>query len=73
MQDRAGVICGESDAVPAMPDVTYAAKRSHAIHGTYWHNNIGEVMSHGCVNRPMDIASWIYEWTPIGTPVLIVA
>lgn len=34
-----------------------------AIHSTYWHNNFGEPMSHGCVNvRPED-AKWIFRWT----------
>jgi hypothetical protein len=34
-----------------------------AIHSTYWHNNFGEPMSHGCVNvRPED-ALWIFRWT----------
>jgi len=34
-----------------------------AIHSTYWHNNYGEPMSHGCVNvRPED-AKWIFRWT----------
>jgi hypothetical protein len=34
-----------------------------AIHSTYWHNNFGEPMSHGCVNvRPQD-AKWLFRWT----------
>lgn len=34
-----------------------------AIHSTFWHNNFGEPMSHGCVNcRPED-AKWIFRWT----------
>ena len=34
-----------------------------AIHSTFWHNNFGEVMSHGCVNaRPQD-AKFIFRWT----------
>lgn len=45
----------------------------YAIHGTYWHNNFGQPMSHGCVNLPNDEALWFYEWTPIGTPVLVQA
>jgi lipoprotein-anchoring transpeptidase ErfK/SrfK len=33
-----------------------------AIHSTFWHNNFGEAMSHGCVNcRPED-AKWIFRW-----------
>jgi hypothetical protein len=39
-----------------------------AIHSTYWHNNFGEPMSHGCVNvRPED-AKWIFRWTQPSTP-----
>jgi LysM repeat protein len=41
-----------------------------AIHGTYWHNNFGQPMSHGCVNLPTDAAGWLYEWASIGTPVV---
>lgn len=33
-----------------------------ALHGTFWHNNFGEEMSHGCVNlAPLD-AKWIFRW-----------
>jgi lipoprotein-anchoring transpeptidase ErfK/SrfK len=41
-----------------------------AIHGTYWHDNFGHPMSHGCVNLPMDAAGWLYKWASIGTPVV---
>ncbi len=33
-----------------------------AIHSTYWHNNFGEPMSHGCVNVAPDDAKWIFRW-----------
>lgn len=33
-----------------------------AIHSTYWHNNFGEPMSHGCVNVSPDDAKWIFRW-----------
>ena len=71
-QDMAGVIGGESYNVPKVPDVLYFTNRGHAIHGTYWHENFGVPMSHGCINLPMDVADWIYEWAPLGMPVLIV-
>lgn len=45
----------------------------YAVHGTYWHNNFGQPMSHGCVNLPNDEALWFYEWAPVGTPVLVQA
>jgi hypothetical protein len=34
-----------------------------AIHSTFWHNNFGVPMSHGCVNaRPQD-SKWIFRWS----------
>jgi LysM repeat protein len=43
----------------------------YAIHGTYWHNNFGQPMSHGCVNMPNEEALWYYNFAPVGTPVLV--
>ena len=71
-QTMEGVLGGEYYNVPNVPYVMYFTDRGHAIHGTYWHNNFGNPMSHGCVNLPMDIAAWIYGWAPVGLPVLIV-
>ena len=34
----------------------------YAFHGTYWHNNFGQPMSHGCVNMTNDDARWLFEW-----------
>jgi hypothetical protein len=34
-----------------------------AIHSTFWHNNFGEQMSHGCVNAAPEDAKWIFRWT----------
>lgn len=34
-----------------------------AIHSTYWHNNYGMPMSHGCVNATPEDARWIFLWT----------
>ena len=34
-----------------------------AIHSTYWHNNYGEMLSHGCVNVEPEISKFIYRWT----------
>lgn len=39
-----------------------------AIHSTFWHNNFGEPMSHGCVNCAPDDAKWIYRWTQPSVP-----
>lgn len=45
----------------------------YAVHGTYWHNNFGQPMSHGCVNLPNDEALWFYDWAPVGTPIMVQA
>ncbi len=34
----------------------------YSLHGTYWHNNFGTPMSHGCVNLPTSIAEKIFNW-----------
>lgn len=54
-----------------LPDVPYVMYfyEGYALHGTYWHNNFGQPMSHGCVNMPTPEAEWFYNWTDIGTPV----
>lgn len=33
-----------------------------AFHGTYWHHNFGNRMSHGCVNMVNDEAKWLFRW-----------
>jgi lipoprotein-anchoring transpeptidase ErfK/SrfK len=71
-QTMAGIIGGESYNVPDVPWVMYFTNGGHALHGTYWHANFGWPMSHGCVNLPLDVAAWLYDWTPVGTPVLVV-
>jgi lipoprotein-anchoring transpeptidase ErfK/SrfK len=71
-QTMEGVIGGEYYNVPDVPWVLYFTNTGHALHGTYWHNNFGTPMSHGCVNLPLDVAAWLYDWAPLGTRVLIV-
>jgi hypothetical protein len=41
--------------------------RDRAIHGEYWHNNLGARHSHGCVNVPVGDGHWLYDWAPEGT------
>jgi len=43
--------------------------QGYGLHGTYWHNNFGRPMSHGCVNMTNEDAEWFYRWASIGTPV----
>jgi hypothetical protein len=70
-QDMEGVLGGEYYNVPQVPDVMYFTDVGHAIHGAYWHNNFGAVMSHGCVNVPLGTSTWLYDWAPVGTRVVI--
>lgn len=39
-----------------------AAGRGFSLHGTYWHNNFGYPMSHGCVNMRIIDAEKLYGW-----------
>ncbi len=55
--------------LPGVPYVMYFYQ-GYALHGTYWHNNFGHPMSHGCVNMPTSEAEWFYKsFVEIGTPV----
>jgi hypothetical protein len=73
VQTMEGTISGEYYRVEDVPYVMYFDNLGNALHGTYWHNNFGTPMSHGCVNLPMDVAAFLYGWTPIGTPVTVIA
>ena len=58
--------------VPDVPSVL-SFKGPYTIHAAWWHSNWGHVMSHGCVNVSMDLSEWLYDWTPLNTPVIITA
>jgi lipoprotein-anchoring transpeptidase ErfK/SrfK len=45
----------------------------YGLHGTYWHENFGQPMSHGCVNLTNADALWLFNWATIGTPVHVKA
>ncbi|MBI4136991.1 L,D-transpeptidase [Candidatus Roizmanbacteria bacterium] len=36
--------------------------RGFGIHGTYWHNNFGHPMSHGCINMKTEEVEQLYYW-----------
>jgi len=54
-----------------LPDVPYTMYfyKGYGIHGTYWHNNFGTPMSHGCVNLKTNDAGWVFNWSSVGTLV----
>ncbi len=65
------VAAGDYYYLPKVPYVMYFAAGGYALHGTYWHNNFGRPMSHGCVNLTTRDAEWLFNWAPIGTKVVI--
>ena len=38
------------------------AALGYSLHGTYWHNNFGYPMSHGCINMKITDAEKLYNW-----------
>jgi lipoprotein-anchoring transpeptidase ErfK/SrfK len=55
--------------LPNVPHVMYFYG-GYGLHGTYWHNNFGTPMSHGCVNLSQTDAEWLYNWASVGTKVV---
>ena len=55
---------------PDVPWVMYY-NGDEALHGTYWHDNFGNQMSHGCINMPLSAAEYVYTWAPMGTEVSV--
>ncbi len=64
----AQTMSGPGYYLPNVPYVMYFYE-GYGIHGTYWHNNFGHPMSHGCVNAPTPDAQWLYNWADVGTLV----
>ncbi|MEN8172623.1 MAG: L,D-transpeptidase family protein [Chloroflexota bacterium] len=67
---RFTVMAGPGYYLPNVPYTMYFY-RGYGIHGTYWHNNFGTPMSHGCVNMITSEAGWIFNWSTVGTVVNI--
>lgn len=62
--------------LPNVHWVTWFKGGGYAIHEAYWRTSFGSQDyvwngSHGCVNTPIDVAKFIYDWAPIGTPVVV--
>jgi hypothetical protein len=71
-QTMEGTISDEYYKVEDVPDVMYFDYAGNAIHGAYWHNNFGSPMSHGCINLPLDVAAFLFDWAPEGTAVTVI-
>jgi hypothetical protein len=66
---EANIYAAVDDYVLAgVPWTCYFTGDGQAFHGTYWHENFGTPMSHGCVNMRTDEALWLFRWaTPVHT------
>jgi lipoprotein-anchoring transpeptidase ErfK/SrfK len=63
---------GDGFSLPGVPWTCFFVNPGgYALHGTYWHNNFGIQMSHGCINMRNDDAKWLFRWsTPVfNTPI----
>lgn len=57
--------------VEDVPHVMFINYQAEALHGAYWHDSFGQPMSHGCINLPLDVAAYLYDWAPLGTAVTV--
>ncbi|MCA9918592.1 MAG: L,D-transpeptidase family protein [Anaerolineales bacterium] len=67
-QTMDGSLLGYDYYLEDVPYVMYFYQ-DYALHGTFWHNNFGTPMSHGCVNLETSDAAWMYNFVSIGTLV----
>ncbi len=65
---RSAAMSGPGYYLPDVPYIMYFYG-SYGLHGTYWHNNFGTPMSHGCVNLTIPDAEWLYNFSTVGTVV----
>ncbi len=64
----------EAYELPGVPWVSFFVDTGVAFHGTYWHDNFGKPMSHGCVNMRNEDARWVFRWsTPTYEPFALTA
>lgn len=70
-------LTGDYYYLPNVPYIMFFYNEAHpktagfSLHGTYWHNNFGVPMSHGCINMKTADAAEMFNWTEIGTEVRI--
>ncbi len=57
-----GGTTGAGYDLPGIAWTSIFATGGVAIHSTFWHNNYGDPVSHGCVNCRPDDARWIFRW-----------
>jgi hypothetical protein len=57
--------------LPGVPWNLYFTEGGAVIHGAFWHKSFGRPYSHGCVNMAPEEARELYNWTPLGTKVIV--
>jgi lipoprotein-anchoring transpeptidase ErfK/SrfK len=65
---RSTPMAGPGYYLPGVPYTMYFYQ-GYALHGTYWHNNFGTPMSHGCVNLRTPDSEWLFGFASVGTLV----
>jgi hypothetical protein len=53
----------QENVLAGVPWCSFFTEKGHALHGTYWHDNFGLPMSHGCVNMRTEEAKWLFRWS----------
>jgi hypothetical protein len=53
----------EENVLSGVPWCSFFTNEGHAFHGTFWHDNFGQPMSHGCINMRNEDARWLFRWT----------
>ena len=48
--------------LPGVPWTSFFTGDGQAFHGTFWHENFGAPMSHGCINMRTSEAKWLFRW-----------
>jgi lipoprotein-anchoring transpeptidase ErfK/SrfK len=58
------MVGGEGNMYYNLPGVKWVQYfyEGYSFHGTYWHNNFGHPMSHGCINMTNADAKWLFDW-----------
>jgi lipoprotein-anchoring transpeptidase ErfK/SrfK len=58
---KSTLMIGPNYYLPEVPYTMYFYA-GYALHGTYWHSNFGQPMSHGCVNLETGNAQKLFDW-----------
>jgi lipoprotein-anchoring transpeptidase ErfK/SrfK len=69
--DGGNLAAGDYYNLKDVPYPQYFHMSGEGLHGTYWHDNFGRPMSHGCVNLSTPMSEWFYGWARIGTIVYV--